>query len=166
MVAGVVIYSLVSIVILWSGVMDLLRSDSPLPALLPGKGLRDAIRILIAAPLAITAVVALLVPVLLGAQVSSAARLGHATLLLGWWLAAVLLLFALFAYRRLARSLPVSTVVGLLLCLAPIIYLTPLSNFVTVFEPLGYDRAVIIGLALIAMTASALRRLARLSARA
>lgn len=165
MVAIVVIYSLLSIVMLWTGVMDLLRSDSPLPAMLPGNGLRDAIRIAIAAPLLITAVVSLLVPFLLGTNLTTPARLGHAVLLLGLWLAAVLLLFALFAYRRLGRPIPASTMVGLLLCLAPIIYLSPVSNFTDLFYPLGYDRAFIIGLALIAMAASALRRLARLAGR-
>lgn len=166
MVAVVVIYSLVSLVMLWTGVMDLVRSDSPLPELLPGKGLRDAIRILIVAPLAITAAVSLLLPFLLGAHVSIAARAGHAVLLLGWWLAALLLLFALFAYRRLGRALPVATMAGLLLCLVPVIYLSPLSHFVSLFEPIGYDRAIIIGLALLAMALTALRRLARLAQRA
>jgi hypothetical protein len=166
MVAIVVVYSLLSMVMLWSGVMDLLRSDSPLPALLPGRGLRDAILILAAAPVVIALTVAVAVPYLLGAHVSLAAHAGHAVLLLGWWLATVLLLFALFAYRRLGRRLPTATVVGLILCLAPIVYLSPLSRFVDLFEPLGYDRAFIIGLALVAMAGNSLLRLARLARRA
>lgn len=165
MVAAVVIYSLLSIVMLWAGVMHLLESDSPLPALLPGDGLREAVRILVAAPLAITAVVGVVLPLLFGTQVSSAGCFAHAFLLLGWWFAAVLLLFAAIAHWRLARPLPPATAIGLLLSLAPLIYLTPIANFVRIFEPIGYDRAFIIGLALIAMAASALRRLARLAQR-
>lgn len=121
-------------------------------------------RLLLVAPPAVVLLVVALT-YLAGDVVAVQVRIGHAVVLLGWWMAAALLLFAISAYQRLGQRVPVSALLGLLLAAAAIVYLTPISRFSAFFFPLGYDRALIIGVALVAMAGTILSRLYRLAPR-
>lgn len=154
--------ALIAMLLLWSAVSGLLRGDPPPISRLTREELGRGVRLLVATSFAFTVLSALVFALVLPDEVDALARGSHALFLLGWWLTLAILSFAVLTMRRLGLTLPPSAIAGFLVALAFLVYFTPLTNYVTVFRVVSYDRAVIIGLALVAMAYTILRRLGRM----
>lgn len=86
----------------------------------------------------------------------------HALLLLSLWCMLLLLLLAFYLRRRLNMPYAKTAIAGLVVAVFSIIYLTPWGNFQALFNNLGYDRALIMGIAILSMWYMILRRFRRI----
>ncbi|NPV09251.1 MAG: hypothetical protein HPY83_14995 [Anaerolineae bacterium] len=156
----VIVDALIAMVLLWSGVRALVQDRSAIVRAFPRMELSAVLRGLLVLPFALTALF-VAVAFVLDRQGDVSVRAAQAVFLLGWWGAAVIMVFSIFVGLRSPASVPASAVIGLLFALPPLILFTSTARFAEMFSVDGYDRPVIIGLALAAMSYTVIRRLER-----
>jgi predicted signal transduction protein with EAL and GGDEF domain len=155
-----IINALAGMLLLWSGARRLLQDRSYIAEAFPQMGLREILRGLYVLAFVLTAIF-VAVAFVLYPEGDGYARGAQALYLLGWWGTIVLLVFIIFVGIRSSAPVPASAIVGLLVALVPAILFVSVPRFIQVFSVDGFDRAVIIGLALAAMSYTILRRLGR-----
>lgn len=155
-----IILGFVTMLLVWSAARRLIQDQAPIVVAFPDKTMRDLIKILVAAPLVISAL-HLLLAFALGARGDAYAELAQGLFYLGWWAGLTVMAFALLVARRAGTAIPGSAYVGMLLSAGVLALFTSPDLFAQTFSVDGYDRAIIVGFALMLMAYTVLRRLWR-----
>ncbi len=156
----VILLGFVNMLLVWASARRLIQDQAPIMVALPERSLRDLIKVLVAAPLAATAV-HLVVSYALGSRGDLYANMAQGAFFLGWWAAATIMVFVLVVSLRAGTKVPASAVIGLILTVAVLGLFTSVARFTETFSVDGFDRAIIVGLALILMAYTVIRRLWR-----
>ncbi len=156
----VILLGFVDMLFVWASVRRLVQDQAPIVVAFPSRSLRDLIKVLVAAPLLATAV-HLVVSYAIGPRGDMYASMAQAIYFLGWWAAATIMVFVVVVSLRAGTKVPASAILGIVLTVAVLGTFTSAARFAETFSVDGFDRAIIVGLALVLMGYTVLRRLWR-----
>lgn len=154
----VIVAGLLVMLLLWSAIRKLVRDQTPIAQAFPQATMRDILKVLIAAPLVVTAVHLAAVSIL-GYAGDLYAQFSQGLFYLGWWAAVTIMVFSQVTALRSTLPLPITSVIGTVVSVTVLALFSSSTRFMEVFSVDGYDRAIITGLALILMAYTVLRRL-------
>jgi len=154
----IIMLGFVAMLLMWAAARRLVQDQAPLVVAFPDKSMRDLLKVLVAAPLVLTAA-HLLLSYALGASLDASGSLAQALFYLGWWAGLTVMAFAFLTARRSGTAVPGSAYAGMVLSVAVLAAFTSPAFFASTFSVDGYDRAIIVGFALVLMAFTVLRRL-------
>lgn len=156
----VILLGFVDMLLVWASVRRLVEDQAPIVVAFPERSLRDVIRVLVAAPLVATAA-HLVVSYAIGPRGDMYANMAQGVYFLGWWAAATIMVFVVVVSLRAGTKVPTSAILGIILTVAVLGLFTSVARFTQTFSADGFDRAIIVGLALVLMGYTVVRRLWR-----
>jgi len=154
----VLVAAFLTMLFVWSSARKLIQDQEPIGRAFPKATTRDIVRALAALPVVLAALHLALVWVLDG-QGDPYVRLAQGLLFLGWWASIVIMLFSQAVALRSSSSWSAVSVIGMGLSAVILVLFSSSAQFAAVFEPNGYDRAIIVGVALALMAYTVVRRL-------
>src|SRR5713226_842477 len=121
--------------LLWVCANALYQQKRAIVTALDPRRVGAGLRILIVAPPLIA--LAMIILSFFVAQSDFFAGLAHAVYLLGWWVAAGVLVSSSLLFARLTNTLQLAPILGFLCSFIPVLYLTPIDSFHTFFGQAG-----------------------------